>query len=52
MNKLYEEFYTCRKDFNSFLHNNITFKVGQIIALKNSRRVNESKELRRVKDSK
>ena len=49
IHKLYEEFYSRRKDFNDFLHNNTTFKVGQIIALKNSKRINENKESKKDK---
>jgi len=52
IHKLYEEFYSRRKDFNDFLHNNTTFKVGQIIALKNSKRFNDNKELKKDKVNK
>ena len=41
--KLYTEFYRLRQEIDAELHNNFTYKLGQVIALKNVKKIKGDK---------
>jgi hypothetical protein len=43
MQKLYTEFHTLKAEIDAELHNNFTYKLGQVIALKNVKKIKGDK---------